>query len=162
MVLEMLLSIFCVDETIRDYKLDFFAILETGRSNFSVPFLHHLSGGLDFVWYCLPPQGRSGGILVGINSSSFIVKNVVQGKHCVNLTLRNKSNGFEWASIHVYGAAQDEHKHEFLAKLARICEMENLPMLVGEILIFCVDWKIRTMIISIRVGLLFSMLLSKV
>jgi hypothetical protein len=36
-----------VRETIREHKLDFFAILETGRSSFSTPFLNHLSGGLD-------------------------------------------------------------------------------------------------------------------
>jgi hypothetical protein len=37
-----------VNETIRDHKLDFFAILESGKGNFSAPFLQHISGGLDF------------------------------------------------------------------------------------------------------------------
>jgi hypothetical protein len=37
-----------VRDTIREYKLDFFAILETRRSSFSGPFLNHLSGGLDY------------------------------------------------------------------------------------------------------------------
>jgi hypothetical protein len=32
-----------VGETIREHKLDLFAILETRRSNFSTPFLNHLS-----------------------------------------------------------------------------------------------------------------------
>jgi hypothetical protein len=31
----------------------------------------------------------------------------------------------------VYGAAQEEHKPEFLAELVRICEDESFPMLVG-------------------------------
>jgi hypothetical protein len=57
-----------VRETIRDYKLDFFAILETGQSDFSVPFLRNIAGGADFSWYCLPPQGRPGRILVGVNN----------------------------------------------------------------------------------------------
>jgi hypothetical protein len=35
-----------VHDSIREHKLDFFAILETGRSNFSAPFLGHISGGL--------------------------------------------------------------------------------------------------------------------
>jgi hypothetical protein len=35
-----------VHETIRDLKLDFFAIIETGRDNFSMHFLRHLSGVL--------------------------------------------------------------------------------------------------------------------
>jgi hypothetical protein len=119
-----------VHETIKEYKFDFFA-LETGRGNFSAPFLRHLLSGLDFIWYCLPPQGRSGGILVGINASTLQVNNVVQGNHCVNLNLKNKANGFEWALILVYGAAQEEHIHHFLAELAKIYEDETLPMIVG-------------------------------
>jgi hypothetical protein len=59
-----------VHESIREHKLNFFAIIETGRANFSAPLLQHLSGGLNYVWYCLPPQGRSGGILVGFNSAN--------------------------------------------------------------------------------------------
>ena len=49
-----------------DYKLDFIALLETGRDNFSPQFLSTLSGGLEFDWHCLPPRGRSGGILLGV------------------------------------------------------------------------------------------------
>jgi exonuclease III len=30
----------------------------------------------------------------------------------------------------VYGAAQDEHKADFLAEMVRICENETLPLLV--------------------------------
>jgi hypothetical protein len=33
--------------------------------------------------------------------------------------------------VAVYGAAQDEHKADFLAELVRICENEPLPLLVG-------------------------------
>jgi hypothetical protein len=44
-----------VNETIREQKLDFFAILESGKDNFSAPFLKHISGGLDYQWYCIPP-----------------------------------------------------------------------------------------------------------
>ena len=68
-----------VIETIREFKLDFFAISETGKANFSAPFLNKLSGGFDFHWYCLPPQGRSGGMLVGVNSTSLHVMSVSHG-----------------------------------------------------------------------------------
>jgi hypothetical protein len=54
---------------------------------------------------------------MGINSTTVQVKKCSAGNHCVNLSLRNKSDGFEWDLIPVYGAAQDEHKHEFLAEL---------------------------------------------
>jgi hypothetical protein len=37
-----------IRESIREHKLDFFfAILETGSSSFSTPFLNHLSRGLN-------------------------------------------------------------------------------------------------------------------
>jgi hypothetical protein len=40
-----------VHEAIREFWLDFFAVLETGQDNFPAPFLKNLSGGLEFVWY---------------------------------------------------------------------------------------------------------------
>jgi hypothetical protein len=44
----------------RDYDLDFLAISETGRRNFSQSFLDRLSGGINFQWFSRPPRGRSG------------------------------------------------------------------------------------------------------
>ena len=73
-----------VKESIRDHQLDFVALLETGRSNFAVPFLRDLSSGKDFTWFCLPPHGRSGGILVCINSATLKVTKVENGEFCVS------------------------------------------------------------------------------
>ena len=44
-----------------------------------------------------------------------------------------KEDGFNWALVAVYGAAQPELKPEFLADLVRICGSEQLPILVGVI-----------------------------
>ena len=38
-----------VKESIRDHGLDFIALLETGRSNFAIPFLRDLACGKDFA-----------------------------------------------------------------------------------------------------------------
>ena len=73
--------------TIKENRLDFFAIVETGRENFNLAFLRNLSGGLDYAWYCLPPLGRSGRILAGFNTQTIIVKNIVQGDMCVKFHL---------------------------------------------------------------------------
>ena len=105
--------------------------METGRSNFAIPFLRDLANGKDFAWFCLPPHGRSGGILVGINTQTIIVNKVECGDFCVKLELKSKADGFEWLLVPVYGAAQDSHKHEFLAELVRLCEVETLPMLLA-------------------------------
>jgi hypothetical protein len=120
-----------INETIREHKLDFIIILETGRSNFSGPFLKHLSRGLDFLWYCLPPHGRSGGILVGINMETILIKKVESGNFCIKLFVKSKLDGFEWILVCVYGAAQEALKPDILGELVRICETETLNMLVG-------------------------------
>src|ERR1041385_7476175 len=85
-----------VSESFRNFKLDFFAVIETGRDNFTAPFLRNLAGGLDVIWYCVPPQGRSGGILVGFNNLTIIVKKVVPGDRCVMFHLVSNSDKLEW------------------------------------------------------------------
>ena len=58
-----------ISDAIRDHKLDFVAIMETGKQHMFRSNLNRLSGNADFIWHCLPPRGRSGGILLGINST---------------------------------------------------------------------------------------------
>ena len=83
------------------------------------------------MWYCLPPHGCSGGILVGFNVNDIAVQNMVAGDFCVKLHLKNKLDAFMWTLVIVYGAAQDNFKLDFLAELVHICDKEELPMLVG-------------------------------
>jgi hypothetical protein len=66
-----------------------------GRSNFLAPFLKHISSGLDYMWYCLPPHGRSGGILVGTNMKTILIQKVETGDFCVKLFIKSKLDGFE-------------------------------------------------------------------
>jgi hypothetical protein len=49
----------------------------------------------------------------------------------VKLFVKTKSDGFEWILVGVYGAAQDALIPDFQIEIFRICESENLPMLVG-------------------------------
>jgi exonuclease III len=120
-----------VKESIREYALDFIALQETGRSNFAIPFLNLLDGPFNFSWFCLPPQGRSGGILVGVNSDTLDVLKVTTGDFSVRMHMKCKRDDFEWNFVPVYGAAQDSQKPDFLAELVRMCDNQDLPMLVG-------------------------------
>jgi hypothetical protein len=62
---------FCaLHEAVTEFKLDFVILSEKGRSNFNAPFLNHMSVGLDYGWYCHPPHGHSGGIVIGINTDT--------------------------------------------------------------------------------------------
>ena len=118
-------------EAALEQRLDFVALSETGRDNFAPQFLSSLVGGIDFDWHCLPPRGRSGGILLGVRCDSLEVRSVVMGDFAVKFRVRSKVDGFNWALVAVYGAAQPELKPEFLADLVRICGSEQLPILVG-------------------------------
>ena len=89
----------------REHMLDFVALLETGCDNFTPQFLGTISGGLDFDWHCLPPRGRSGGILLGVNCETLEVLNVFWGEFAVKFHVRSKVDGFKWALVPVYGAA---------------------------------------------------------
>ena len=53
------------------------------------------------------------------------------GEFAVKFRVRTKADGFDWALVVVYGAAQPELKLDFLADLVRICGNEQLPVLVG-------------------------------
>nr|XP_045087410.1 uncharacterized protein LOC123494946 [Aegilops tauschii subsp. strangulata] len=53
------------------------------------------------------------------------------GDFAVKFRVKSKVDGFNWALVAVYGAAQPEHKPDFLADLVRICGSEQLPILVG-------------------------------
>ena len=96
-----------------EHRLDFIALSETGRDNFAPQFLNTLSGGVDFDWHCLPPRGRSGGILLGVRCDSLEVRSVVMGDFAVKFRVRSKADGFNWALVAVYGAAQPELKPDF-------------------------------------------------
>ena len=95
-----------IAETTLHHSLDFIALMETGRDNFTSQFLNSLSGGAEFDWHCLPPRGRSGGILLGVRCHTLQVREVVLGEFSVKFRIRTKEDGFQWALVAVYGAAQ--------------------------------------------------------
>ena len=49
-------------DAVKENRLDFIAVMETGKHDMSKTNLAQLSGGSDFVWHCLPPKGRSVGV----------------------------------------------------------------------------------------------------
>ena len=75
-----------------------------------------------------------GGILLGVRCETLEVRSVVMGDFAVKFRVRSKEDGFNWALVAVYSAAQPEFKPNFLADLVRICGSEQLPILVGVIL----------------------------
>ena len=71
---------------------------------------------------------------MGINRESFEVESIIDGDYYIKFVLRNKVDGFRWALLSVYGAAQEEHKESFLLELVHACtSYGDLPFIVGGI-----------------------------
>jgi hypothetical protein len=79
----------------------------------------------------LPPNGRSGGLLVGFDSDMFDVREKELGEFMIQTLVIQKESGFIWNFINVYGAAQNDHKQKFLSELSSFCSNCSHPMLIG-------------------------------
>ena len=80
------------------------------------------------------------------------VQSVVLGDFAVKFRVRTKADGFDWALVAVYGAAQPELKPDFLADLVRVCGNKQLSILVGVISTLLEGERKRTMIITMAGG----------
>src|SRR4051812_37946080 len=83
-------------DTSVEEKLDFIALLETGRDNFPPRFLNTIFDGTAFDWHVLPPRDRSGGILLRVKGETLHVFDVVQGECSVKFHIRSKIDSFHW------------------------------------------------------------------
>jgi exonuclease III len=121
-------------DSVKEYMLDFLAVLETTRLDFNANELSHFCANQNFVWDWTSPNGRSGGILVGLNQEKFEVLSITHGNFSLKFKLRNKEDNFEWCLIAVYGVAQDNNdKENFLSELVRMCDTSNISvMVVGD------------------------------
>jgi len=120
-----------ISDAIRDRHLDFVAVMETGKEDLSRTNLNRLSGGVDFVCHCLPPRGRSGGILLGINATVLDLTFIVEGEFFIKFHLQNRYDDFKRILMSVYGPAQEEFKSAFLSELVRTCQQNPLLTLIG-------------------------------
>jgi hypothetical protein len=100
-----------------DHNLDFVALSEMGKQDYSQCLLNRLSGGIDFQWFSRTPRGKSGGLLVGIRSNTIEVLASTGGEFHIKLTICNRADNLTWSLVTVYGAAQDEFKADFLCEL---------------------------------------------
>ena len=82
------------------------------------------------MWNWIPARGRSGGILSGINLDKPEVGSFSEGKYMIQMNLWVELLKVKWNFLNVYGAAQEYHKDEFLAKLASFCDKSKEPLLV--------------------------------
>jgi hypothetical protein len=103
-------------DLVKENQLDFIAILESKKSDFTQPELVHFCANKFFYWQWTLPKGRSGGILLGVNMDKVCVLECIHDNFFLKFKLLNKVDIFEWILIAVYGAAHEE-KEKFLREL---------------------------------------------
>lgn len=94
----------------------------------SCPFLG--LAGRDFLWHCKEPRDRSGGILLGVDLNVYDIGAIDEGDFYVKFLIRNKSDGFKWVLVCVYGPAQDNLKESFLVELVNMTSRVSDPILI--------------------------------
>ena len=97
--------IFLSDLT-KEKDLDFIALSETGRASFPQTTLNNICAGRDFLWHCMAPRGRSGGMILGINPQIFYIGQIEEGNFFIRFKLRHKEDDFKFNLFLVYGPAQ--------------------------------------------------------
>jgi hypothetical protein len=79
----------------KENNLNFIAISETGRGDFSLRFLKNLCSGRDYLWHCKSLRSRSGGMLVGVDLQIFYIGAIDDGDYYNKFCLCNKVDDFK-------------------------------------------------------------------
>jgi hypothetical protein len=116
---------------ISKYKIEFLTAQETKKEKMSLAFLKSISGAWDFEWFELPANNTTGGVLVGFRNDLFDILSVHKFKFCMSVTVRNKSGGFSWCFVAVYGTTYYDQKMEFIAEQHDVLSGCSVPTLVG-------------------------------
>jgi hypothetical protein len=70
-----------ISDLTKKNSLNFIAILETGRSDFSTRFLKNLYLRRDYLWYSKATRGRFGGMLPGVDLQIFDIGAIDEGDY---------------------------------------------------------------------------------
>lgn len=63
-----------IHELINKENIDFISLQETNKKEFDQNWLLAISGNKNFKWIYAPPNGRSGGLLIGLNADTFEIR----------------------------------------------------------------------------------------
>jgi exonuclease III len=121
----------CLGDFISENHVDLVCFCETKREQIDAHILGSISGRVEFKWHSLPAVNTAGGILVGLKVDLFEIIGFVDKKFCVIVTIKNKSDGFMWHLVAVYGTAYNEFKVEFIAELHEVMSGLTHPVLLG-------------------------------
>jgi hypothetical protein len=62
----------CIKDMMHDYSLDFIGIQETMKKDYKTSFFRNLDPANSYFWKWTPSVGKSGGILSGVKTDSWM------------------------------------------------------------------------------------------
>ena len=71
----------------KEKSLDFIALSETDRASFPQNTLNTICAGRDFIWHCMAPCGRSGGMILGVDLLTFDIGEIEEGDFFIRFKL---------------------------------------------------------------------------
>jgi hypothetical protein len=86
--------------------------------------------GIEILPRTVPPVGRSGGILLGVDTDLHEVVETETGKHFIRMWLSDKISGLSLHLVVVYGPTQLEDKDDFIAEFAHVCNKRKKLLLL--------------------------------
>ena len=120
-----------IKDLLSEYEVDFVGLQETMKKSYSDKFFRKIDPMKKFIWHWLTSDGKSGGILCGININKFDVGNVVEGQFSLVMTAVDKKTQKSLTLAIVYGPAHNDKKDQFLTEISNICGSSKSPLLIG-------------------------------
>ena len=115
-------------------RIDFVALQETIKADFSLRDLLAYDPLQRFAWFWTPSVGLSGGQLMGCNKDACDVILWESGSFYIAATVRHRVSLASWVIVSVYGPSNHARPAEFLGELTTLVgakQTSNLPVLVG-------------------------------
>ncbi|KAK1607529.1 hypothetical protein QYE76_031202 [Lolium multiflorum] len=112
-------------------RLDFVGLQETIKTSFTPAELLSLDPHGRFAWKSTPAQGRSGGMLLGVNEDAFEVLEWHGGAFFIRADVLQLDTSSRWSIFVVYGPADHRRSADFLEELAAAVHACPFPLVVG-------------------------------
>ena len=92
-----------VKDILADNVVDFVVLQETMKKTYSDAFFRKIDPSKKYAWHWIPSEGKSGGILCGVNLEKFDVIHFSEGNFSLSATMQCKKEKKKLLLVSIYG-----------------------------------------------------------
>lgn len=116
---------------LRKVKIDIIFLQETIRQSFTCAELDSLDPSDKFDWEWIPVNGQSGGMLLGVRTSTLQVGAIDLKEFLINAFIYHFASKVRFQFVGVYGPADHSRSGAFLNELEQQISSMRFPVIVG-------------------------------